>query len=191
MERLVIPDYQRPYRWSTESAITLVLDTYDAYMHNVPEYRMGSVILHKVKSEDGTAIYNIVDGQQRLTTLSILFYAFGEENFSTLLDAEYNELSCNAIVDNLEIIRRKINEIDPHNRSKFVAYLHEQCTLVKIVTYNEQEAFQFFDSQNSRGKELVPHDLLKSYHLREMGDESESRKIKIIWSTDWTAFMYT
>lgn len=41
-------------------------------------------------------------------------------------------------------------------------------------------AFQFFDSQNSRGKELAPHDLLKSYHLREMHDDSESEKVQII-----------
>ncbi len=32
------------------------------------------------------------------------------------------------------------------------------------------EAFQLFDSQNTRGKELDPHDLLKAYHLREMND---------------------
>jgi hypothetical protein len=31
-----------------------------------------------------------------------------------------------------------------------------------------EEAFQLFDSQNTRGKELDPHDLLKAYHLREM-----------------------
>ncbi len=55
-----------------------------------------------------------------------------------------------------------------------------QCTTVQIVTDSEQEAFQFFDSQNSRGKELAPHDLLKSYHLREMNNEDENQKFKII-----------
>ncbi len=33
---------------------------------------------------------------------------------------------------------------------------------------NVTEAFQLFDSQNTRGKALDPHDLLKAYHLREM-----------------------
>ena len=32
------------------------------------------------------------------------------------------------------------------------------------------EAFQLFDSQNTRGKALDPHALLKAYHLREMKD---------------------
>jgi hypothetical protein len=42
------------------------------------------------------------------------------------------------------------------------------------------EAFQFFDSQNSRGRDLDPHDLLKSYHLRELNDEDEQSKVKTI-----------
>lgn len=59
----------------------------------------------------------------------------------------------------------------------------DNCTFVKIVTENEQEAFQFFDSQNSRGKALDPHDLLKSFHLREMTKESKEDKVKIV--SDW------
>ena len=39
---------------------------------------------------------------------------------------------------------------------------------VVIYVDNVDEAFQLFDSQNTRGKTLDPHDLLKAYHLREM-----------------------
>ena len=67
-----------------------------------------------------------------------------------------------------------------NERQRYKEYLLNQCTTVQIVTDSEQEAFQFFDSQNSRGKELAPHDLLKSYHLREMTSEAENQKIKII-----------
>jgi hypothetical protein len=52
------------------------------------------------------------------------------------------------------------------------------CSFVRIVTYIEQEAFQFFDSQNTRGKSLEPHDLLKSYHLREMTDLSAEMEVR-------------
>ena len=51
------------------------------------------------------------------------------------------------------------------------------------MTDSEQDAFQFFDSQNSRGKALKPHDLLKSYHLREMVRDPEQLKIRLI--SDW------
>ena len=43
--------------------------------------------------------------------------------------------------------------------------------MVVICVKRTQEAFQLFDSQNTRGKELDPHDLLKAYHLREMRDD--------------------
>lgn len=181
-DNLIIPGYQRPYRWSTESALTLFTDTYSAFQNKVSEYRIGSVVLHKM---DGKM--NVVDGQQRLTTLSIMLYCFykrtkNEEyrNISKLFDAEYNELSTRAIINNLETIMRKVSEIDEVVIEGYISYVLNECTLVKIVTDSEQEAFQFFDSQNSRGKELAPHDLLKSYHLREMHDDSESEKVKII-----------
>ncbi|WP_332459868.1 DUF262 domain-containing protein [Parvimonas micra] len=149
---------------------------------------MGSVVLHRI-NDDENKILNIVDGQQRLTTMAIIFYVFqeqlGEDDKTeiTLLDLEYNELSYKAIIDNLDIIRRKLKEFDNERLKEYYKYILENCTIVKIVTDSEQEAFQFFDSQNSRGKELDPHDLLKAYHLREMNDEPEDEKVKII--SEW------
>ena len=67
--KLAIPEYQRPYSWSVESTNTLFMDIYEAYKEGLSEYRLGSVILHK-----NNEVYNIVDGQQRITTLSILLY---------------------------------------------------------------------------------------------------------------------
>ncbi|MEQ8531777.1 MAG: hypothetical protein RIB86_07985, partial [Imperialibacter sp.] len=45
---------------------------------------------------------------------------------------------------------------------------YERCQLVKVELTDISEAFQFFDAQNARGKDLYPHDLLKAFHLREM-----------------------
>ena len=44
---LTLPAYQRPYRWSLQSTITLFMDTYRAFENNDAEYRLGTVILHK------------------------------------------------------------------------------------------------------------------------------------------------
>lgn len=68
---LALPSYQRPYSWSVKSSNTLFIDTYEAFKDGINEYRLGSVILHK----ECSGKYNIVDGQQRLTTLSILLFA--------------------------------------------------------------------------------------------------------------------
>lgn len=174
---LAIPDYQRPYRWSAKSTNTLFMDTYESYKLGLEEYRLGSVILHKERDK-----YNIVDGQQRTTTLSILLFAL-EEKTQSLLNETYAESSVNSIIGNLEILAKRVKELSNEEQKKYKAYLENNCTVVKIVTDSEQEAFQFFDSQNSRGKALKPHDLLKSYHLREMNRDSESLKVKII--SDW------
>ena len=177
-ENLTIPIYQRPYRWKTETALTLFNDIYSAYKEKIPEWRIGSVILHKNESNE----YNIVDGQQRVTTLNILIYCLGDENISKLLKKGeiFNELSSQSIVNNYRILKQKVDDLQDDDKENFKNYLLKQCTFVKIIADSEQEAFQFFDSQNSRGKELAPHDLLKSYHLREMKDNDEHQKIEII-----------
>ena len=172
---LTLPSYQRPYSWSVKSTNTLFIDTYEAFKDGTSEYRIGSVILHKAS----TGKYNIVDGQQRLTTLSILLYCLGEDNQS-MLKEKYGKLSNDNIVTNFGVLYRRTNELLINERQKYKDYLLNQCTTVQIVTDSEQEAFQFFDSQNSRGKDLAPHDLLKSYHLREMNSEVENLKVKII-----------
>lgn len=178
-QNLGIPEYQRPYKWSPQSVLTLINDIYTAFKNNMLEYRIGTVVLHNTPTQ-----LNIVDGQQRLTTLAILFFAINElginELSSSLLDAKYNQLSLEAIVRNLSVIRKRLMDFEKQELESYSNYLLDHCTVVKIVTKDEQEAFQFFDSQNSRGKELAPHDLLKSYHLREMNDESERLKIDIV-----------
>lgn len=167
---LKLPTYQRPYRWTKKTAVTLFQDVKQAYQKGKAEYRIGTVILHK--NEEG--IYNIVDGQQRLTTLCLLKYCLtGEEG--TLFNQEYNSLSQEAITNNYKILKQKVIDLKQEEES-YTKYLLENCTIVKLVIDSEQEAFQFFDSQNSRGKPLYPHDLLKSYHLREIAEQDKRQK---------------
>lgn len=173
-QNLELPTYQRPYSWIKNSANTLFVDTYKAFKSGINEYRIGTVILHEYEDK-----LNVVDGQQRLTTLSILLYCLKYEG-STMLGTEYSSLSYNVIRENYAILKNRVHELNEDERGAYRNYLLNKCTVVKIVTDSEQEAFQFFDSQNTRGKELEPHDLLKSYHLREMQNEEEIKKVQII-----------
>lgn len=75
---LRIPHYQRPYAWKTENADELLTDLL-AFMDDgsnkvddVPPYFLGSIVLVK---EDRKPQADIIDGQQRLTTLTILLAA--------------------------------------------------------------------------------------------------------------------
>lgn len=70
-----IPGYQRPYAWTQENALTLVddiltyLEEQPANLEEANPYFLGSIVL--IKEHEPKA--DVVDGQQRLTTLTILF----------------------------------------------------------------------------------------------------------------------
>jgi uncharacterized protein with ParB-like and HNH nuclease domain len=68
-----IPRYQRPYSWGDDQLEKLWDDLLEA-KENDPNYFLGSVIT--AKSEDSTSYLDIVDGQQRLTTLTILLCVY-------------------------------------------------------------------------------------------------------------------
>jgi len=70
-----IPLYQRPYSWTTEHAGELLDDVLsfaraDGELGELDPYFLGSLVLTK---ERGVPAADVVDGQQRLTTLTILF----------------------------------------------------------------------------------------------------------------------
>lgn len=65
-----IPNYQRPYAWEVEHATQLLIDLVGFLeMKGEEPYFLGSIVL--IKSDDGTGA-EVIDGQQRLTTLTIL-----------------------------------------------------------------------------------------------------------------------
>lgn len=71
-----IPEYQRPYVWGADQVIELLDDVYRARQSN-PEsqYFLGSMVLKKSEKQDGTTKYeeyDLLDGQQRLTTLFLI-----------------------------------------------------------------------------------------------------------------------
>ena len=184
---LQIPDYQRPYKWTARNAIQLLDDITEAKNNSKEVYRVGTLILHR---EDNSVGYNIVDGQQRTITFSLLLYAIYEELIAEGMDGADEHLdfldqkvSVNSfnhlnIPNNLNAIRRRIgrgegrDDYSEHKRNlkNLCDFIEKQCELIVVITNDITEAFQFFDSQNSRGKTLYPHDLLKAYHLREMRD---------------------
>ncbi|MBF5028120.1 MULTISPECIES: DUF262 domain-containing protein [unclassified Micromonospora] len=65
-----IPDYQRPYAWRKEQALQLLDDLSEALDRDSADpYFLGSVVLVKNKQDPAA---EVIDGQQRLTTLTIL-----------------------------------------------------------------------------------------------------------------------
>jgi hypothetical protein len=76
-----IPDYQRPYAWTTEQAEELFNDLISALQDaktsgTTSQYFLGSIVLIKKDREPKSSV---VDGQQRLSTLTMLFAALRVE----------------------------------------------------------------------------------------------------------------
>ena len=182
LEKLKIPEYQRPYKWTEKNVNNLIDDIISN--KNKSEYRLGTLVLH----ENEETNLDIVDGQQRIITLMLILYAISEKyervkellenkNENKLREHKFNNpISQNNIFKNYQLIKQRINDFDEAT----VDFLLTKCTFVKIVLNDVSEAFQFFDSQNSRGKELEPHDLLKAYHLREMREIPSDEQTEII-----------
>lgn len=73
----VIPSYQRPYAWTVDQASELFDDLYDFFLREPEDtYFLGSIVLIK---EENKPHSEVIDGQQRLTTLTILLSTLGYE----------------------------------------------------------------------------------------------------------------
>ena len=118
--------------------------------------------------------YKIIDGQQRITTLLILLYCLGHKDI-LLKNLKFSNISGKAIKDNQRALKEKCKNIKSEEKA-FSDFILDNCTFIEIVTENEADSFIYFDSLNSKGKPLSPHDLLKAYHLREASCECEETK---------------
>ncbi len=179
--QLQIPEYQRPYKWTAKNANQLLDDILYAKSENKEVYRVGTLILHEDRDRE---CYNIVDGQQRTITFSLLLRALGAGPIAFLSQQlTVNPYNLHNIPNNYRAFERRIRNLSPNAKNELLAYVKENCELIVVITNDLSEAFQFFDSQNARGKKLYPHDLLKAYHLREMAelDVEQTEKVVKTW----------
>ena len=190
---LTIPNYQRPYKWTAKNAIQLLDDIIEAKQESKEVYRVGTLILQHDFSKQ---CYNIVDGQQRVITFTLLLKALGVKNITFLQEKlTDNPYTRENIASNYRAFERRLYAMaelrtkakgteeelyDDRVIKELREFIEMRCELIVVVTNDISEAFQFFDSQNARGKKLYPHDLLKAYHLREMDNVSETETEAIV-----------
>ena len=120
-----IPDYQRPYSWDKDNLADLVDDLTNAYLNNQDEnYFCGSLVL--VNDENHTR-FDIIDGQQRTTTFTIMACVFRDLYFNDLEDRAKDYIN-NSIQDKYDENKRKLKFLtDIKYQNNF-----EQTVLKKI-----------------------------------------------------------
>ena len=181
-KKLAIPPYQRPYLWNTENVGQLLFDI--KANSKKDEYRIGSIILHH---DDKKGNLNIVDGQQRITTIVLILKILNKD---VSFNAEFqSSISQAHIRENYTYIQNwlKINITDSE-REHFLRFILDKCKFIWVQTNRLYEAFLMFDSQNGHGKELLPYNLLKAYHIHAFDKDCDNVLItddKIKYDQRW------
>ena len=209
--------YQREYKWDTPNVIDLLEDltskffsSYDKTHERIDvkeygNYFLGPIVICKKKNGNF-----IIDGQQRLTTLTLLLMylnnlqkdqddkvrldhlifseSFGKKSFNLEVDereecmaALYkNELfdttDRSESVQNLYLRYQDAKEnfpdgLDKSNLLHFVDWLLNKVEMVEITAYNDEDAYEIFETMNDRGISLTPTDMLKGYLLANMSSD--------------------
>ena len=109
---LKIPDYQRPYKWDRKHIEALLNDIEDALndakKYDAFKYRLGTIILYKNTSKvtEEAESYDIIDGQQRIISLSLIKLVLENELPEFLRHVTFrNKISQQRIRDNYALIK--------------------------------------------------------------------------------------
>lgn len=179
--RMDIPNYQRPYRWSKKN-----IESFwnDIKKEEKPEeftpYDFGFIVLH-----DNNGKFEIIDGQQRLVTLSLILKSLEDEtadSFISSITLQGIESEKN-VGYNLQWFIRQKEKLNEEER-KFVKdrILKGQVDIVIMKDIND--ALRFFDRMNTSAVELTKTDILKSHHLLALSGTTDlSEEAKERWKT--------
>ena len=195
-----IPLYQRDYAWEEKQIVQLIEDIDD--VKSGENYYIGSLI---VASHDN--LYEVVDGQQRLTTLFLLLSYLGlndgnEEalSFSCRDKSNYtlrhikpiladerdkydaDHLQQN-IISGLNIIKENIEKFTDEQREAFVEKL-QNVVVYRIEVPEHTNLNHYFEIMNTRGEQLEQSDVLKA---RLMSELQGNKKDQQVFATVWDA----
>ncbi|GHR38162.1 hypothetical protein VN0472_04650 [Helicobacter pylori] len=170
-----IPIYQRPYQWTEENCEKLLDDLFFNYEYDrESDYFCGSLVLVKSDPNSKTETYDIVDGQQRLSTFILL---------AKVLADLYNDCLSGTKSDTKNLERLQEGWKDRHTEKKRLSF----NTIGSNAEYDFAYALEHFnDSQASKNKNNKNNYLknavcLKDY-LREKEIENINKFIEWLYS---------
>lgn len=201
--RFLIPIYQRNYAWGETQIVQLIEDIDSAVTLDTDtgEYFLGNLILNKrdTLSDEGYLYTNeVIDGQQRLTTLyllcSYLGIAFDKEalRFEARVQSNQtldliNEANVNndgsilsdEILKGYEIIKNYflVHTIDKEEFKKKLT----KVKLVVIYVPQDIDLNHYFEIMNTRGEQLELHEIAKARILEQITSSDDQTLAATIW----------
>ncbi|GAA7860735.1 DUF262 domain-containing protein [Helicobacter pylori] len=174
-----IPIYQRPYQWGKEQCEELLNDLFENYEdHGEDDYFCGSLVF--IQSDEGNKTYDIVDGQQRLSTFILL-----AKVLATLYDKDLNE-NCKISRGFLE---KSLGDTDGEKRKRLIF-----DTIGLNAEKDFQNALDFFDdldaSKGENSKSNAPSKGKNSYLKNAICLKNYFEKKEIADINDFIRWLY-
>ena len=199
----VIPLYQRSFAWGDDEILQLIQDIYDAYnTQKVKNYYIGSLVV--LKRHDGR--YEVIDGQQRLTVLTLLtrileinselklsydsrpevegflreFYK--KPDYTSCAPQTYNFNNAIRCLKNPKIVNSE-NKSFSFNilEEGFKSYIANNVILFRIEIPEDTDVASYFEIMNNRGEQLQKHEIFKA-RLMEKLDPKYHDEFNLIWT---------
>ena len=192
----VIPIYQRNYEWDRLQIARLIEDINS--IGNDEQYYLGTLVTFR--RNDGS--YELVDGQQRHTTLNLIKAVLGERDkfnldfqartecrlFFKELSEDIDRISYNEKTQNLErgisIIKDIIYEtfgIDEEKKTIFKNKFFDHTFIFRTELPKETELNHYFEIMNNRGEQLEKHEILKALFMSKLETEIQKEVFAKVW----------
>ena len=186
-----VPIYQRNYAWEKDEISALIQDVYDAYTAKKQTYFIGTLVsFHK-----GDQVYEVIDGQQRLTTINLVLGALSiplqnkltyrarkksNDTIQSIPGFEIDEKDY-GIVNGFKYARDAINEIVPKTcLDGFKAYFQNNVHLIHYQVPKDIDLNHYFEIMNSRGEQLEKHEIIKARLLEKLNN-ADKAKFNRLW----------
>ena len=186
----IIPIYQRNYAWGDDEISSLLQDIKNACEKNKEQdknYYIGSLVVYRRDNGD----FEVIDGQQRLTTLTLIMHYLGKLNFRNVFFEHRDEseqalsnLNSEKLPSNfsqaLEIINKGIHEWGG-NKTNFAKFLLEKVEIIRTEVPEGTDLNHYFEIMNTRGEQLEKHEILKARLMKKLPKGIKQSLFAKIW----------
>ncbi len=178
-----IPQYQRPYKWEDEQVYKLWDDIYDAFENNEENYFLGSIITAKPRDNEKSAYVDVVDGQQRLTTLMILFCVIRD----VFPDINEDNNAENPFAVDIDTISASISHLGKADRLKLYTHSQHQSDFHNfIISGNTNELKKPYKYQIKSDEEpkykFINTAVIFRNKLTDLGKETSEEMINYLFN---------
>lgn len=181
-----VPIYQRNYAWEKEEIAALIQDVYDAKSVNKKNYFIGTLVsFHK-----GDQVYEVIDGQQRLTTIRLILFALeiscrnqltykarkkSNDTIQNIPQLTIEEKDT-GIESGFQFAKEAIDEIVPKiEYEEFKTYFQNHVSFIHYQVPKDIDLNHYFEIMNSRGEQLEKHEIIKARLIEELEIEDRSK----------------